>query len=239
MGLQRLKCWVTCHRVGIAVARFVEGWHVEARLRREPLEQLPSRRGPPRWGRAEAEDGLHQRSDQRLTLADAADVEEVGDRLRVDRDRGAAHHNQGVLLRPDGAAPRNPGELEHGQQVGIVVLEGGGERQDVRIADRSLALETHQGRTTAPVDLELVGIRQEGALAADVGMAIEEPIDRLQAEVAHPHPIGVGVGENDPQASPLIGLDEAGFGLGPALKALFEVHSHEQRITRKQGIRIY
>ena len=41
--------------------------------------------------------------------------------------------------------------------------------------------------------------RQERALADDVGLVVEQPVDRLEAEVRHPDEIGVGENQGDPQ----------------------------------------
>ena len=79
--------------------------------------------------------------------------------------------------------------------------EGPGEQAELR--KRRARLEGHGG----------LSLFEEEALADEVGHAVEEPVDPLEAEVRHPDLVGVGETQGDPVgAEPVAGLGEALHG---------------------------
>src|SRR5204862_3815776 len=85
--------------------------------------------------------------------------------------------------------------------VDVVPLEGHGKRDDVELADRRLRLECQERRFRGGEPGQLLLRRQEETLADDVVLAVEEAVDRLETEVRHPDPIGVGECQGNPQTT--------------------------------------
>ena len=73
------------------------------------------------------EEGFDEGGDQLFTFPDAAHVEEVRNGFRVDRNRGASHEDQRVTVVAVCGAQGQACEVEHGEQIRVVVLEGGRE----------------------------------------------------------------------------------------------------------------
>ena len=90
-----------------------------------------------------------------------------------------------------GGVARNAGEPQQRQHVDVVPLEGHRERDDVEVADRRLRFERQQRRLRRRQLGQLLLRRQEEPLADDVVLGVEQAVDRLEAEVRHPDPVGV------------------------------------------------
>ena len=105
-----------------------------------------------------------------LRLADEEEIDELGERLRVEKDGGAArqHERRGLPARL--ASQRQPGECEDIEHVQVVGLERDREREDVEVAERPVALERAQG--PRPPRARAVG--QERALDGDPRVVVQD-----------------------------------------------------------------
>ena len=103
--------------------------HVEARLARQPQEQVVAR--------FRFVHHAEQGRDENFTFADADDVNELGDRLRIEKGRRAAHHHKRMPFVAVGGAHR---QLCQAQQLGDVEIVGfkrHGDGQHIEVGNRS------------------------------------------------------------------------------------------------------
>ncbi len=127
-----------------------------------------------------------------------------------ERDRAANHHER-VMLRPRLGADRDAGEPQHGDDVGVVPFEGDGEGEHVEIAHRKGGLDGAERRPGRELRREIVAARQEHALAHDIIQLVEEPVDRLEAQVGHSDEVRVRERERDAEAAAVRFADVADF----------------------------
>ena len=73
-----------------------------------------------------------------FAFADADDVGELGDRLRVQKRRGSAHDNQRVVSRSVFRPNRHAAHLQHPGQVDVVSFEGDRKRDYIKVAQLGL-----------------------------------------------------------------------------------------------------
>jgi hypothetical protein len=121
---------------------------------------------------------------------------------------GAARDDQRMLVRALFAAKRDAPEVEHQQHVGVRELELQREPDDVEVAQRPRGLERHQ-RKAALAELFLhVAPRGIGALGQGRAVAVQDPIEDLEPEVAHPDVVQVRKRQRDPRshARPVLAL---------------------------------
>ena len=188
---------------GVGVLDLVEPRHVGPRQVGQ-LAQQPGA-GPPGLAPQPGQERRHQL----LPLADEDGVEEGGHRLGVDLHGDAAGHHQGVALVAIGGPQREAGPIQELEQVDEVVLEGEREGHHVELAERRARL--HRARRAAV-------LRQEHPLAAGGVVVVEEPVDGVEAEVGHRHPLGVRVAQGHPEAATGVLADGAarqGGGIHP------------------------
>ena len=135
-----------------------------------------------------------------LAVADNHEVDEIGQRLRVEVGDGAADEDQRVALVTLGGQQRN---AEHGQQVQqmqVVVLVRHGKADQVKIPDGPLGFHGKQGGVGIAVVADVGGVGQEHALAQGVGTLVDQPVDRLQAQVRHADVVGLRIRQREAQA---------------------------------------
>ena len=91
-----------------------------------------------------------------------------------------------------GRAHRHAGQPQHRQDVGVVPLERHREGDDVEVTDEGLRLERHHRGSRGKLLFQLLFRGKKKALAHDVVVRVEQLIHGLEAEVRHPHVVGVG-----------------------------------------------
>src|SRR5919205_104825 len=174
---------------------------------------------------------------QYLALADGDHVRELGDGLGVEEGGGAAHQDERVVVRAVTCPDGNARELEHARHVEEVGLEGDGEGHDVEVAHGRLRLQGEERRVRALVLAQLRVVGQEDALARDLGHAVEQLVDRLEAEVRHPDRVHARVAERDAQLrAPLRDPPLLGGELPPV--TLYDLLRHTSAKTKDGKTRV-
>ena len=88
-------------------------------------------------------DDLGDLADDLLALTEHDDIDEVGERLGVERGMPADHHER--VLRPPIRRPHgDPGEVDHLQEVGEDELGRQVERQEVEVAGGAVGVDGEQ-----------------------------------------------------------------------------------------------
>ena len=125
-------------RAVLGVDDVVELRDVDAAADREPAQQLVAAAGPA-LGLPLADD-LGDREHDLLAVAEHGGVEEVGDRLGVERRVAAGQHDRVVVAAVD-RVQRDAGEVEGVEHVGVAELGGEAQAEDVEGADRAVAVD--------------------------------------------------------------------------------------------------
>ena len=187
------------------VADVVERRDVDARARR--------RAGGSRSWRSEASpSAAHQRGDEHFPFARGDHVGEQRERLGVHEGHRAADHDERIVLacaprrgraRPPAAASTrrwcSPTRTRRRRRA----------RRSRGRACRTRPCAAACPRRAAPASSWRAG--QEDALAHDVVQLVEEPVDRLEAQVGHSDEVGVRERERDAEAAAVRFADVADF----------------------------
>jgi hypothetical protein len=142
-----------------------------------------------------------QRRDQRLAFAGGDHVGKERKRLRVHERHRAADHHQRIVVRALVGAQGDAGEPQDRQDVRVVPLERHREGENVEVADERLRFDRHERRARLLEGGHFALGRQEGPLAHDPVLGVEQTVDRLEAEVGHADEVGVGKHQRDAQAA--------------------------------------
>jgi hypothetical protein len=154
-------------------------------------------------------DDIGDLADHLLAITQHDHVDEVGQRLMVER-AVAADHDQRVLgptvRRPDGHA----GEVDHLQDVGVDELSGEVEGEQVEVVGGAVGVGREQ-RDAVPAEQPVeVPPRCVRAFGERVGPLVEDLVEDLQPLVGQPDLVGVGIGEQPRHpARPVAGGDRA------------------------------
>ena len=119
-----------------AVADVVEARHVDAAAGASSQQQPVPAAGPP--GRLPVPDQVGDGQHGLLAVAEHRPVDELGDRLGVERRVAAGQHHR-VVVAPVGRRQRDPGQVQRGQQVGVAEFRGEAHSEHVERADRPVA----------------------------------------------------------------------------------------------------
>ena len=127
-----------------------------------------------------------------LAVADDGGVDEVGDRLGVER-RVPAGDDERVAVVAVGGVQRDAGEVERGQHVRVAELGGERQPEQVEVADRAVRVDGEL--RDAVLAHERLEVRPHGirALREGVGPLVEDFVEDHDALVGHAHLVGVGV----------------------------------------------
>ena len=134
------------------------------------------------------------RGEHILALTNVEQIEKVRDRLGVVGTRTAAD-DQGRVLAAILGTERNLGKLQHFEHVGVAhfVLERKG--NEIKCGKRIAAFQRGQGQVMLFHFLLHIHPRGVGALAPNIGMLVECPIEQAHAEIGHADLVGVGEAE--------------------------------------------
>ena len=106
---------------------------------------------------------------------------------------------------------RDVGALQRLHHVEVVVLVGEREGDHREVLEWALRLHRDDRGRALRGALAALGRVHERALADEVGVGVEQRVDRLQSEVGHADVVGVGVDEGDRDASAPVLLHVAAF----------------------------
>ena len=120
-------------------------------------------------------------------------------RLRVDERHGAADDDQRIAVGALGGISRDAGEAKEREHVHVIPFERHGKRDDVEFIDRRLRFECHERGPGRQQFRKLLFGRQEYPFAHDVVLRVEQAVHRLEAQVGHADPVGVGKCERHAQ----------------------------------------
>ena len=168
---------------------------VHRRARRRP-GSWPARAAPLRGcGRPAAlprAEHLGDLADRLLAVADHERVDEVGERLGVERAVAAGDHER-VLGRAGRAAHRDAGEIDAVQDVRVDELGREVEREDVEVAGRPVGVDREQRHPAGPQLALEVDPGRVGALGDGIVAFVEDLVEDLQPLVGEADLVGVGV----------------------------------------------
>ena len=139
---------------------------------------------------------LGDREHDLLAVAEDGGVEEVGDRLGVERRVAAGEHDRVVLAAVD-RVQRDAGQVEGVEHVGVAELGGEAQAEQVEVAHRAVGvdgeLRDRALRVALAHDLLHVGPHGVGALGDDPVALVEHLVEDLHALVGQADLVGVGV----------------------------------------------
>ncbi len=169
---------------------------------------------------------LHDLAHHFLPFADHDHVHERGDRLRIREGADAAHHDHRVAGAPVGRADRDPRHAQEAHGVHVVALVGDREADQVEVGERALRLERERRGAGAPVLVQVLGVREEDALADHVRQRVQVVVDGLEAQVGHADRVGVRVHERHPDPAAPVLLGRTLLGRDEPLCLLLEFPGH-------------
>ena len=151
-----------------------------------------SSRPPGRPSAFQSRDHVGDREDGLLAVPDDRRVEEVGDRLGVERRVAAGEHDRVGLVAVRGEQ-RDAGEVERREHVRVAQLGGERHPEDVERADRAVAVDRELRDGVLAHELLQVRPHRVGALGQGVGALVEDLVEDHDALVGQPDLVGVGV----------------------------------------------
>ena len=164
-------------------------------------------------------DPVHDLEDRLLPVADQEGIEEGSDGRRVQRADPAAE-DQGILLPPLGGGQRNPGQVEHGEQVRVGQFVAEGKPQEVELGGGTPRFQGGQRESPPPEMFLHVPPGREDPLAERPRAVVQDLMQEEDPEVGHPDLVHVGKPEED--ADPRILPGDAGRpDLAPAVAGGF------------------
>ena len=172
------------------VVDVVERRHVDVAGLSQPEEQLGAAAGaalglerPGDVG--DVEDGL-------LAVAEHGGVDEVGDRLRVERAVAADQHDRVVVGAVLGVQ-RDAGQVERVEHVGVAQLGREADAEDVERADRPVGVDGELRHVVLAHQRLEVWPHRVGALGQDVGLLVEHLVQDHDALVGQADLVGIGI----------------------------------------------
>ncbi len=181
----------------------VEARHVDAPDLRELQQHLVARAAPLLLPLAHEVDDV---DDRLLAVAQREHVDEVRQRVRVERAGAAADHERvrvGALLR----LHRQARQVEHVQDVRVRALVAQREADDVELAHGVARLEAPERHALGAHRVFHVGPRREDALGQHALAAVDDVVEDAEPQVRHADVVEVGVGEDDADVAGVPVLD--------------------------------
>ena len=172
-----------------AVADVVEARDVHAAGRGQAQQQLVARRGP--VGLPVAHD-VGDRADDLLAVTQHGGVDEVGDRLGVERGVPAGDDDR-VARVAVGRVQRDAGQVEHRQQVGVAELGRERDAEQVERGDRTVRVDGELADAVGPHQRLEVGPDGVAALGQGVRPLVDDLVEDLHALVRQADLVGVRV----------------------------------------------
>jgi hypothetical protein len=177
------------------VVDVVEAGHVHALRAGQAQQQLlAAARRPGGLPRADDVGDLEHRL---LAVAEHRGVDEVGDRLRVERRVPAGDHDR-VLVGAVRGQQRDARQVERGQQVGVAQLGRERDAEQVERAHRPVRVDGELRHALAAHEGLEVGPDRVCPLGQHVGPLVEDLVEDLHALVGQPDLVGVRVHQRPP-----------------------------------------
>ncbi len=129
-------------------------------------------------------------------IADDGAIDKIGQRLRVE-GAGPADDHQWIIETALRAAPRNAGQVEHVENVGVGELVLQREADNIEIAKRQLVLEALERLIVGPQHFLHVGPGCIAPLGSDPVSRVEVVVEDGIAEMAHADLVGIGESEGE------------------------------------------
>ena len=123
-----------------------------------------------------------QRAD--FAVADGKCVDERIQRFRVERAGAARNHNR-VIPCAILAAQRNPGQIEHFQNIGVAHLILKGDAQHVKAADRRTCFQRKQRNAFLTHQIGHIHPRHKNTLAERILPLVDDIVQNTRTEMAH------------------------------------------------------
>ena len=207
------------------VVDVVEPGDVDGAGARQPQQELVAAAGAA-LGLVLADD-VGDGKDRLLAVADDGRVEELRDRLGVERGVTAGH-DEGVVVGAVGSAQRDAGEIEGGEQVGVAELGGEADAEQVEGCDRTVAVDGELRHAVLAHQRLEVGPDAVRPLGQDAVALVEDLVQDLQALVGEPDLVRVRVHQRPADLAGVPVLDD-GVELAADVLDRF-AHQREQRL---------
>jgi hypothetical protein len=137
-------------------------------------------------------DDVGDREHRALAVADHGGVQEVGDRLGVERGVPAGQHDR-VLVGPVPGLERDPGQVQRVQHVRVAELGGEGQAEDVEVPHRPVRVHGELRDAALPHRLLHVRPDRVGPLGQHALALVEHFVQDHDALVGQPDLVGVRV----------------------------------------------
>ena len=137
------------------------------------------------------------RADDLLAVAEHGGVDEVGDRLRVERGVPAGDDDR-VRLVAVGRVQRDAGEVERGEQVRVAEFGGEADAEQVERADRAVRVDGELRDAVLAQQRFEVRPHRVGALGQRVVALVEHLVEDLHALVRQADLVGVRIHQRPP-----------------------------------------
>ena len=199
-------------RAVLGVHHVVEAGDVDVARDREAAQQLVATAGSVLG--LPLPDDVGDREDDLLAVAEDGGVEELRDRLGVER-RMASGQDDRVVLGAVGGAQRDAGEVERVDHVGVAELGGEAEPEEVEVTDRAVGVDGELRDGLLAQHPLHVRPHRVGALGDDPVALVEHLVEDLDALVGQADLVGVGVHQR-----PADGLATGLLGAGTAVPVL-------------------
>ena len=186
--------------------------------------------GKPRlFALAHAGNGLHHHF---LAVADLEHVHKGGQGLGI-VSAGTARHDDGAVLTIPGIQG-DPSQVQHLQHVGIAHFILQGEPHDIETIQGRAGFDGKKRQFFPAHGVRHIGPGHEGPLAQRPGLAIDDVVEDLDAQMGHAYLIGIGKTKGKGHFRLIKGLDDgvhfaAGIprGLEHSVKQLFKTVGRE------------
>ena len=187
------------------VVDVVEARHVDAARGGQAVQQAVPAVRPA--GPLPAPDQLGDGQHGLLAVAEHGPVDELGDRLGIERGVPAGQH-QRVAGPAVGRGQRDPGEIKRGQQVGVAELGREAHPEHVERAHRPVRVDGELGHVMLAHQRLKVLPDAVGALGEHALAAVEHLVENLDTLVRQAHLVGVRVHQRPPDLGGVPVLDD-------------------------------
>ena len=177
--------------VGVVV-HVVKARHVHALDLRQRTEQRLTRLA------AHGLHGARNVQDHLFAFPDGESVDEFGHRFGVVGGMAARDHQRVTLVALFGAQG-HPRQVQHVEHVGIKLLVGDADRQDVEILHGVLAFQPVKRQPLAAHHRFHIHPGRKDAVGENVRLVVEQPVEDHPAQIGHRQIVDIGKGHHHTQ----------------------------------------
>src|SRR3989338_4033789 len=139
---------------------------------------------------------LHHLETGLFAIPNQEGIEKIGHGFRIEGIIAPTNH-QGIFFSSILGVKRKSGQIQEGQDIGIGQFIRKGDAQDVKLAKGNLGFKRDQGEFLLAKKLLKIQPGGKNPFSEHVGVAIEEMIEDLNPDIAHPDLIGIWVTEGN------------------------------------------